>query len=79
MIFVTAIEKTPPDHIALVVSGAYTSGPTVLYISAFSKSCFLRIWLPNQPDSLSTDLNPLLWDTDKSWHFFNYWEPLKIK
>ena len=43
--FLPATQGTPPHHLALVASRAYTCGPTGLYIFAFLKSCCLRVWL----------------------------------
>lgn len=40
--------------------------------------CFLKSQLPINMH-LSADCDPLLWDTDKSWHTLNYREAPKTK
>ena len=45
---------------------------------AYFRSCCLRA---QHPMSLyqGADWDPSLWDTDRSWHTLNYWEPLRTK
>ena len=53
--FPTATQGTPPDHLLLVASRAYTCGPPGLHMFAFIKSCCLvdqsqsRCWLRSSP------------------------------
>lgn len=38
-------------------------------LTTYFPSCYMRVRL-----HLGADYNPLLWDTNESWHTFNNWE-----
>lgn len=56
----------------LETSRDYTCSPTRLYIFAYFKSNCVRVWLLISL-KLGADLNPLLWNNDRSWHTLNNW------
>lgn len=51
LIFAAVAQGTPPDHLALGASRAYACSSTGLYIFACFKSCCLKVWLLNLPES----------------------------
>ena len=69
--FATVTKGTPPNHLVLRPVGSYNHGHTILYIHVFFKSCYLRVFIPNSL-KLGVELDPSLWNTDRSWH--NLWD-----
>ena len=78
LIFATAAQGTPPDHLGLMTNSTNTCSLTGLWIFAHLKSCCLWVWLPISLN-LSADCNLPLWDMDRSSHTLNKWELLQIE
>ena len=82
LIFATATQRTPINQLTLVLSRAYACEPMRLYtLHAFkaiaSESGFQS--LAPIGLNLGSGYDPSLWDTHRSWHTLNYWEPLQMK
>lgn len=54
----------------LEASRDYNYSPTRLYIFAYFKSCYIRLWLPINM-KLCDKWDSSLWDNDRSWHTLN--------
>lgn len=77
-ILVATMLEIPLDCLALVTHRVDTCSLTLLYVFAYFKSFSLKIWFPIGL-YLGADWDPPCWDTDRSWHTLNYWEPLEVK
>ena len=63
LIFVTTLQGTLLDHLALAASRIYTCDLTELYVFVYLKSCCLRIQLPVNLN-LGADWDLPLWDIE---------------
>lgn len=65
--FLCVLHRRTSRSPGLEISRDHDCGPTSLYIFAYFKSCYLKVWLPISL-KLGIKWNPSLWDNDRSLH-----------